>query len=129
AVELMIYSKSDLGFKAVVNGTHLGQLYSNEVFQALHYGEKLSGYIKQIRDDGRIDLSMQLPAYIARDGLSEKILQHLADNNGVSTLTDKSQPSDISAAFGVSKSSYKKALGLLYKNRQIKIEKHQITLL
>ena len=129
AVELMIYSQSDLGFKAVINGTHLGQLYSNEVFRPLHYGEKLPGFIKQIRDDGRIDLTLQLPAYIARDGLSEKILQHLADNSGVSTLTDKSQPGEISAAFGVSKSSYKKALGLLYKNRQIKIEKHQITLL
>ena len=129
AVELMIYSKSDLGFKAIINGTHLGQLYTNEVFRPLHYGEKLPGYIKQIRDDGRIDLTLQLPAYIARDGLSEKILQHLADNNGISTLTDKSQPNDISTAFGVSKSSYKKALGLLYKNRQIKIEKHQITLL
>lgn len=128
AVELMVYSKSDLGFKAVINGTHLGQLYDNEVFRPLHYGEKLPGYVKQIRDDGRIDLSLQLPAYIARDALSEKILQHLADNNGVSTLTDKSQPADIAATFGVSKSSYKKALGLLYKNRQIIIEKHQITL-
>lgn len=129
AVELMIYSKSDLGFKAVINGTHLGQLYSNEVFCPLHYGEKLTGYIKQIRDDGRIDLTLQLPAHIARDELSEKILQHLKDNDGISNLTDKSLPSDISDTFGVSKKTYKKALGLLYKNKQIKIEKHQITLI
>jgi predicted RNA-binding protein (virulence factor B family) len=129
AVELMIYSKSDLGFKAVINGTHLGQLYNNEVFSPLHYGEKLTGYIKQIRDDGRIDLILQLPAHIARDELSEKILQHLKDNDGISNLTDKSLPSDISDTFGVSKKTYKKALGLLYKNQQIKIEKHQITLI
>ena len=129
AVEIMIYSKSDLGFKAVINGTHLGQLYNNEVFRPLHYGEKLTAYIKQIRDDGRIDLILQLPAYIARDELSEKIIQHLKDNDGTSQLTDKSPPDDISNAFGVSKKTYKKALGLLYKNRQIKIEKHQVTLI
>jgi predicted RNA-binding protein (virulence factor B family) len=128
-VELMIYSKSDLGFKAVINGTHLGQLYNNEVFCPLHYGEKISGYIKQIRDDGRIDLTLQLPAHIARDGLSEKILQHLKDNDGISNITDKSLPSTISDAFGVSKKTYKKALGLLYKNKQITIEKHQIVLI
>ncbi|MFT6372029.1 MAG: putative RNA-binding protein (virulence factor B family) [Gammaproteobacteria bacterium] len=128
SVELMIYSKSDLGFKAVINGTHLGQLYNNEVFCPLHYGEKLNGYIKQLRDDGRIDLALQLSAHIARDELSETILKHLKDNNGISNLTDKSLPSDISNTFGVSKKTYKKALGLLYKNKQIKIEKHQITL-
>jgi hypothetical protein len=128
SVELMIYSKSDLGFKAVINGTHLGQLYNNEVFCPLHYGEKLTGYIKQIRDDERIDLALQLSAHIARDELSEKILQHLKDNDGISNLTDKSLPSDISNAFGVSKKTYKKALGLLYKNKLITIEKHQITL-
>ncbi|MFT5225379.1 MAG: putative RNA-binding protein (virulence factor B family) [Polaribacter sp.] len=128
AVELMIYSKSDLGFKAVINGTHLGQLYNNEVFSPLHYGEKLTGYIKQIRDDGRIDLTLQLPAHIARDELSEKILQHLKDNDGISNLTDKSLPSHISDTFGVSKKTYKKALGLLYKNKLIMIEKHQISL-
>jgi predicted RNA-binding protein (virulence factor B family) len=128
SVELMIYSKSDLGFKAVINGTHLGQLYNNEVFCPLHYGEKLNGYIKQLRDDGRIDLALQLSAHIARDELSETILKHLKDNNGISNLTDKSLPSDISNTFGVSKKTYKKALGLLYKNKKIKIEKHQITL-
>jgi predicted RNA-binding protein (virulence factor B family) len=128
SVQLMIYSKSDLGFKAVIDGTHLGQLYNNEVFCPLHYGEKLTGYIKQIRDDGRIDLTLQLPAHIARDELSEKILQHLKDKDGISNITDKSLPSDISNAFGVSKKTYKKALGLLYKNQLIKIEKHQITL-
>jgi predicted RNA-binding protein (virulence factor B family) len=128
SVQLMIYSKSDLGFKAVIDGTHLGQLYNNEVFCPLHYGEKLTGYIKQIRDDGRIDLTLQLPAHIARDELSEKILKHLKDNDGISNITDKSLPSDISNAFGVSKKTYKKALGLLYKNQLIKIEKHQITL-
>jgi hypothetical protein len=129
AVELLIYGKSDLGFKAVVDGTHLGQLYTNEVFRPLHYGERLNGYIKQLRPDGRIDLMLQLPSHIERDQLSETIVEHLQQNDGVTQLTDKSPPDDIYQVFGVSKSNYKKALGKLYKQQRINIEKHQITLL
>ena len=129
AVELLIYGKSDLGFKAVVDGTHLGQLYTNEIFRPLHYGERLKGYIKQLRPDGRIDLMLQLPSHIERDQLSEAIIEHLQKNDGVTQLTDKSPPDDIYQAFGVSKSNYKKALGKLYRERLITIDKHQITLL
>lgn len=128
-VELLIYSKSDLGFKAVVDGTHLGQLYANETFTPLHYGERIAGYVKQIRDDGRIDLMLQLPSAQGRDALSEAIVEYLQQNDGVSSLTDKSPPDSIYQTFGVSKASYKKALGQLYKQRRIMIEKHQITLL
>ena len=129
AVELLIYGKSDLGFKAVVDGTHLGQLYTNEVFRPLHYGECLKGYIKQLRPDGRIDLMLQLPSHIERDSLVDAIVEHLQQNDGVTQLTDKSPPDDIYQVFGVSKSNYKKALGKLYRERLITIGKHQITLL
>ena len=129
AVELLIYGKSDLGFKAVVDGTHLGQLYTNEVFRPLHYGERLKGYIKQLRPDGRIDLMLQLPSHIERDSLVDAIVEHLQQNDGVTQLTDKSPPDDIYQVFGVSKSNYKKALGKLYRERLITIDKHQITLL
>jgi predicted RNA-binding protein (virulence factor B family) len=129
AVELLIYGKSDLGFKAVVEGTHLGQLYTNEVFRPLHYGEKVNGYIKQLRPDGRIDLMLQLPSHIERDQLSNTIIEYLEQNDGIGLLTDKSPPDAIYQAFGVSKANYKKALGKLYKERRITIEKHQITLL
>ena len=129
AVDLLIYSKSDLGFKAVIDGTHLGQLYVNETFQRLHYGEQLQGYIKQLRQDSRIDLMLQLPSHIERNQLSDAIVEHLQQNEGISTLTDKSPPDDIYQTFGVSKASYKKALGQLYKLRRISINKHQITLL
>lgn len=128
-VDLLIYGKSDLGFKAVINGTHLGQLYENETFRKLHYGEKLKGYIKTLRTDGKIDLILQLPAHIAREGLADTVLQYLQEHDGITTLTDKSPAELIYQTFGVSKATYKKTLGLLYKNRQIKIEKHQITLL
>ena len=129
AVELLIYGKSDLGFKAVVDGTHLGQLYTNEVFRPLHYGECLKGYIKQLRPDGRIDLMLQLPSHIERDSLVDAIVEHLQQNDGVTQLTDKSPPDDIYQVFGVSKSNYKKALGKLYRERLITIDKHRITLL
>ena len=128
-VELLIYGKSDLGFKAVINNTHLGQLYANEVFRPLHYGERVSGYIKQLRPDGRIDLMLQLPSHLQRDQLGEAIIEHLRQHDGVTQLTDKSPPDAIYRAFGVSKANYKKALGRLYKQRLIDIDKHRITLL
>ena len=128
-VELLIYGKSDLGFKAVVDGTHLGQLYTNEVFRPLHYGEQINGYIKQLRDDGRIDLMLQLPSHIERDRLSDAIVEHLQQNDGVTQLTDKSPPDTIYQVFGVSKANYKKALGKLYRERRIAIDKQKITLL
>jgi len=128
-VDLLIYGKSDLGFKAVINGSHLGQLFEGETFQRLHFGEQLKGYIRQVRADGKIDLMLQLPSELTRDDLGNAIIEHLRKNDGVSTLTDKSPPDDIYQAFGVSKASYKKALGKLYKQRTIMIEKHQITLL
>ncbi len=127
-VDLLIYGKSDLGFKAIINGTHLGQLFEGETFQRLHFGEQVKGYIRQVRGDGKIDLMLQLPSELTRDNLSKSIIGHLRQHDGVSTLTDKSPPDDIYQAFGVSKASYKKALGQLYKNRQILIEKHKITL-
>ena len=127
-VDLLIYGKSDLGFKAVINGSHLGQLFEGETFQRLHYGEQVRGYIRRVRADGKIDLMLQLPSELTRDKLSDSILDHLRQQGGVSTLTDKSPPEDIYQAFGVSKASYKKALGQLYKQRRIMIEKHQITL-
>jgi hypothetical protein len=129
AVELLIYAKSDLGFKAVINGTHLGQLYSNEIFSPLHFGERVGGYIKQIRTDGRIDLMLQLPSHLERDQLGDTIIEHLQKNDGVTDLTDKSPPDAIYQAFGVSKASYKKALAKLYRQRRIQIDKHQVTLL
>ena len=127
-VDLLIYGKSDLGFKAIINGTHLGQLFEGETFQRLHFGEQLKGYIRQVRSDGKIDLMLQLPSELTRDNLGKSIIDHLRQHDGVSTLTDKSPPDDIYQAFGVSKASYKKALWQLYKKRQILIEKHQITL-
>ena len=129
AVDLLIFGKTELGYKAVINNTHIGLIYKNEVFQTLSHGEKLKGFIKTIREDRKIDLCLQLSGKDARDDLNTRILNHLRKNDGESTLTDKSSPDDIYQCFSVSKKNYKKAIGMLYKKRLIRIEEDKITLL
>lgn len=128
-VSLLIVSETELGYKAVVNGTHLGLLYRNEVFRPLRPGDKVQGYIKAIREDRKIDLCLQRQAQKTRQELTERIVAYLEANNGTSSLTDYSPPDAIYKQYGVSKSNYKKALGKLYKQRRIKIGKDRITLL
>lgn len=128
-VDLLICGRSDMGYKAVVNNTHLALLFKDDAFKPLKYGQKLKGFIKDIRRDQKINVSLQLPAIQQRAQLTEQIIEHLKENDGVSTLTDKSAPDDIYHQFNVSKGAYKKALGALYKARRIKIEADKITLL
>ena len=129
AVDLMIYAKTELGFKAIVNNDYSGLLYKNEIFQTLDIGDKLQGFIKQIRPDNKIDLTLQKPSEETRDALTDTILEDLKQQGGSSTLTDKSNPEDIYAYYGVSKKSYKKALGALYKKRLIMIDKDKVSLI
>ncbi len=129
AVDLLIWGKTDLGYKAVINGTHLGLLFAGDVFRKLSYGQKLKGYIKLIRPDGKINLTLQLANQESRDSLSQQILDHLQALGGESAVTDKSPPDVINKQFGVSKKNFKRALGGLYKQRLIVIEKDRIKLL
>lgn len=128
-VDLLIVNESELGFKAVVNGTHLGLLYKGEVFTTLRPGMKTRGYIKAIRDDRKIDLSLQKHNQQSREELTDRILAFLEANGGTSTLTDYSPPEAIYKQYGVSKGNYKKALGKLYKQRRISLAKDRVTLL
>ena len=98
----------------MINGTHLGLLYKGEVFQPLRPGDKVKGYIKAVRDDRKIDLSLQRQNQQARDELQQRILAFLETSDGTSTLTDYSPPDEIYKQYGVSKGNYKKALGKLY---------------
>ena len=128
-VDLLIVNESEMGFKAVVNGTHLGLLYKGEVFRSLRPGVKTKGYIKAIRDDRKIDLSLQKSNQQTRDELTDRILDFLEANGGSSTLTDYSPPEAIYKQYGVSKGNYKNALGKLYKQRRISLAKDRISLL
>jgi len=128
-VDLLIVNESEMGFKAVINGTHLGLLYKDEVFRPLRPGDKLKGFIKAVRDDRKIDLTLQKHNQAAREELTDRILAFLETNNGTSTLTDYSPPEAIYKQYGVSKGNYKNALGKLYKQRRISLARDKITLL
>lgn len=128
AVDLLIYERTELGFKAVINNTHLGLLYANEVFQPLSLGQRLKGYIKAVRADYKIDLMLQLPSAVAHDAVTTKILEHLRTRGGSSNFTDKSSPEAIYQEFQVSKAHFKRAIGLLYKQQLIVIAKDGIRL-
>ena len=128
-VDLLIVNETELGYKAVVNGTHLGLLFKGEVFRSLKPGDKTTGFIKAIRDDRKIDLCLQRQNQQSRDELSDRILAFLEASGGSSTLTDYSPPDAIYKQYGVSKGNYKKALGKLYKQRRISVTKDKVTLL
>jgi len=129
AVDLQIFAKTDLGYKAVIGSTYQGLLYNNEIFQEVNIGDKLKGFISGIRADKKIDLALQPASQETRGDLANQILDFIKEQGGSTTLTDKSSPEDINKQFNVSKKSYKKALGALYKRRQILIDKDKITLL
>lgn len=121
-VELIICDQTDLGYKAVVNNCHWGMIYKNEVFQDLHIGQRTKGYIKKIREDFKIDLSLQPSGYQKIDGVSLSVLNKLEELGGGIGITDKSPPEEIYSLFGVSKKVFKKAIGALYKKRLITID-------
>jgi uncharacterized protein len=127
-VDLMIYQKTDLGWKAIVNQQYSGVLYDNEVFQQLEIGQKLKGFVKQIREDDKIDLILQKPGFEKIDDFSVKLHGLLVEAGGFLPVTDKSPAEDIYNNFGISKKTYKKAVGDLYKKRLITLEDKGIRL-
>ncbi|MBX2883261.1 MAG: GntR family transcriptional regulator [Granulosicoccus sp.] len=129
AVELVIASQTEMGYKAVVDQRYLGLLYADEVFRPLAVGDIVPGFIKSIRLDGKIDLTLQARPTDLRDELSQKIMQHLKESGGRSELTDKSAPEAIYQHYQVSKKNYKKALGALYRQRLIRVSDTEITLI
>ncbi len=128
-VELVIFEETELGYKAMVNTTHTGILYRNEVFQPLEKGTKTKGYIRKIRADKKIDLILHKPGYEKVNDLSTEILTQLKQHNGYIPLGDKSSAEDIYKLFGFSKKTYKKGIGSLYKSKLIRIEDHGIRLI
>ena len=127
-VDLIVYAETDLGYNAVINNSHVGMIYENEVFQKLVIGQVLRGYIKKIREDLKIDLSLQQTGYQRVDDVSQTILDTIKGCGGMVAVTDKSPPEDIYVLFGVSKKVFKKAIGALYKKKVILIETDGIKL-
>jgi len=127
-VELLICNLTDLGYNAIIDLKYKGVIYKNEVFQTLNRGEKIKGYIKKVRDDGKIDLCLQKQGYENAKDFSDIIVDKLKEESGFIPVTDKSTPETIYSLFGMSKKNYKKAVGSLYKKRIISIEEKGIRL-
>jgi len=128
-VSIIIASPTDLGFRVIVNHKYWGVLYANEVFQSIRKGQVLEAYVKRLRDDNRLDISLQPLGFAKVTGITDDILQRLQQQKGYLPLSDKSSPEEIYAIFNVSKKVFKQAIGTLFKQRKIIIEEQGIRLL
>jgi len=129
AVEIFIANKTALGYKAIVNHSHWGLLHHHEVIAPLKRGTTLSGFIKNIRDDGKLNLALYIKGRDKTDDAVATIMQTLKQHAGFLPVTDKSSPEEIREHFNLSKGMYKKAVGSLYKRKHIMIDSNGITLL
>ena len=128
-VDLLICETFDLGVKIVVNGKFLGIIYHNDVNRKLRRGDYTKGFIYNIREDGKLDLRLEVSGYAKVEPNAEKLLAILNNRNGVLYLTDKSDPDDIRDAVGMSKKTFKQAVGNLYKQKKIRINPDSIEIL
>ena len=125
-VDLIIADKTDLGYNVIINNSHRGLIYDNEIFRKISKGEKCKGYIKEIREDDKIDVSLQRSGYDKIEGISQHIMDIIKQNNGYIAVSDNSSAEEIYSLFSCSKKSFKKAIGALYKQRIISVENNGI---
>lgn len=129
-VELLVLQKTDLGFTVIVNNRHKGLLFNNEIFRELNIGDKLNGFVKKIREDNKIDISIQAIGYNKFIDTNKDLLYRaLSENEGFLAVTDKTSPDEIYLQFGMSKKAFKKTLGALLKQKKIKILPNGIKLI
>jgi predicted RNA-binding protein (virulence factor B family) len=130
AVQLLVYRKTELGFSVIVNNVHEGLVYANEIFKELRVGDRIKGYVKKIREENKLDISLQPVGYRNfNNENTDTIYRALKERDGFIAITDKSSPEEIYAQFGMSKKAFKKAVGALYKERKIVIEEDGIKLI
>lgn len=120
-VQVLVWQKTDLGFKVIVDNRFAGLVYDNELFRSLHTGDRLSAFVKQVRPDGKLDITLQKQGREAVSDFSAVLLEHLQCNGGHTSFCDKSDAGEIYEAFGVSKKVFKKAVGDLYRRRLIEV--------
>lgn len=128
-VDLIVYRRTDIGYVVIINGVHTGMLYFDQVFKDLQPGDKLKGFIKTIRPDNKIDVIAGKRGYEKVEGETEKILRLLKQNNGFLPYHDKSAPEEVYAFFGMSKKTFKMAIGNLFKERLIQLTDNGIELM
>ena len=127
-VSLLVWQKTNLGFKAIVDNRYSGLLYENELFRPLQTGQRVEGYVKQVREDGKIDLTLQKAGRAHVEDFATTLLEHIRTNGGHTHLNDKSPADEIYGLFGISKKTFKKAIGDLYKKRLITLDEDGLTL-
>ncbi|MFP8968113.1 S1 RNA-binding domain-containing protein [Pokkaliibacter sp. CJK22405] len=127
-VDLLIGERTDLGYKAVINHTSWGLLYHSEIFKPIRKGFRIKGFIRGVREDGKVELSLEKPGYGRINDIAERVLSQLTAAGGHLPLSDKSAPEAIQETFGISKGAFKQAIGALYKQQLITIEKGGIRL-
>ena len=128
-VELIIFETTFLGYNAIVNNAHKGLIYHDEIYQDIHIGDKLVGYVKNIRDDFGMDISLQKIGVQHLVTTTDGVLSYLQKNKGFLALTDDSSPEEIKKILSMSKKAFKKSVGILYKQRMVRIEKDGIYLI
>jgi hypothetical protein len=129
-VDLLLYDRTDLGMNAIVNNLYRGLIFESDIHKEINPGEKLKGYVKQVREDGKIDLVLEPLGYKNTiDKNCEVILAAIKENNVILNLSDKTAPEIISKTLGISKKAFKKGLGKLYKEKQVEITPEGIILL
>ena len=128
-VKLLVSNATELGYNVIIDNKYSGILYHNEVFKNLETGDEVTGYIKKIRPDGKIDVSLQQTGFAEVQDASQEVLTKLKQSGGTLNLSDKSDPQEIYAALGMSKKTFKKAIGTLYKEGKINLEPTRISLL
>ncbi|MFC4162663.1 S1 RNA-binding domain-containing protein [Epilithonimonas zeae] len=128
-VDLIVMNESELGWNVVINKQYIGLIYASDVFKKLYPLSEESGYIKTIREDGKIDVTLQPQGFENVDEFKQKIIDKLNDNYGLLYLSDKSSPEEIKDALHMSKKNFKKAIGSLYKDKVIEILDDKIRLL
>ncbi len=127
-VNIVVGAKTDLGMKVIVDGTYWGLIYHSDIFKPIGRGDHLQGFIKRVREDQKIEVVLEQPGFARVEGLAGEVLEKLKAEKGYIPLSDKSQPDAIKNMFHCSKNSYKQAIGTLYKQRLIRIEKDGIYL-
>lgn len=125
-VEIVIFETTDLGYKVVVDNEYWGLLFRNEVFKPIEIGDRLDAYIKEVRPDGKLDITLHSPEKNEVEDLGQTILKRLEENNGTLPFGDKSDADIIYREFGVSKKVFKRTLGMLFKEGKITLENERI---
>ncbi len=128
-VDLLVADETEIGYKVIINNLHWGLVYHNEIYRRLERGEHLKGYIKEVREDEKIDVSLTRLGYEKVEGIAGIILDALKVQNGFLSVHDKSPAEEIYSLFGCSKKSFKQAIGALYKKKLISIEPTGIRLI